>query len=383
MKHPVLPAILLSTLIMSVILTAIIYHQGSSQQSTSATVALKDFTVVQGIASVSGETLKIKASASRKTIISHLHGINRADSYQNLSFELSPSRLIDDTPLFFWRSAADGQIYSHPLEENPIDHIDLQKLKNWNGKISEYGFIFSQHPDLNWELQDLEFSSDTPEQIVRDALSGWLEFEPWAMHSVNFIYGGSARSRISPSLFIGIWTVSSLLLYGLIALWQKKTVTRTGVITILLLGWLFLDARWLFNLSRQAQVTRNSYTGKTADQINQTGIDREHYLFFQHLKNSVLPSAPRFIYVLDNGNSYFRAKTPWWLAPHNLLNIDHLPRKQYQQKGGYILILNPVPGLHFDERSQRLRWGTNSSLAVQPLYLASRGALFRIKGTDE
>uniref|UniRef100_UPI003AF861A0 hypothetical protein n=1 Tax=Thiolapillus sp. TaxID=2017437 RepID=UPI003AF861A0 len=93
----------------------------------------------------------------------------------------------------------------------------------------------------------------------------------------------------------------------------------------------------------------------------------------------VLPETPQFIYVLDNRTTYFRAKTPWFLAPHNVFNVDSYPRHEYAKKGGFILILHPVPGLKYDPGTRSLRWGKKENLPVSPVYLDPLGALYQIR----
>jgi len=85
--------------------------------------------------------------------------------------------------------------------------------------------------------------------------------------------------------------------------------------------------------------------------------------------------------VLDEKTDYFRAKTPWWLAPHNVFNQGGYPRPEYKKKGGYILILRPIPGLNFDQRTQTLRWGRDGTLPVTPVYLDPLGVLYKIRET--
>jgi len=375
---------MLVAFVITAVITVIILDKpitAGLDSAISTPISIGDFQFMQGAGANTNDQLSINTYTNGKAIISNLKGITAAERYQYLSFDLSPSLLFEERPIFFWRAAHSGKLNSIALEETPIDHINLKDLDGWTGNLIEYGFIFTQQPDLVWTLKNLSFSSDSLEQSLLDKLSKWLELEPWSLHSVNFIYGGGTRGVIPPPIVVGIWTALSLLLYWLFSRRSQQSINKTVVITALLAGWILLDARWLFNLLQQVEITHNSYAQQDNTDNRQTGIDQDYFRFFQHLNKNVLPSSPQFIYVLDNNSNYFRAKTPWWLAPHNTLNIDTFPRPQYAKKGGYVLLLHPAAEIIYDGSTQSLRWGASDSLPVTPVYESSLGRLYKIRST--
>lgn len=346
------------------------------------TVPLETFAIATGTGKRQHDQLIISGYTWGKAVISNPQGLKNSGRFRYLQLQLKPEDMIDNPPLFFWRSADSKQLHSKTLEENLLDHIDLSELQGWGGDISEYGFIFDEGQGASWHLRAFELYPDTLQQRLVHHLSNWLEFEVWAQHSINFINGGAANGRLSLVVVMGSWVLLALLIYSLIMRSKKQPVSSRKIALVLLSGWIILDTRWLFNLYQQMQVTHNTYAGKSLAVKYEASLDAEHYRFYRHLKDEVLPKIPQFIYILDSKADYFRAKAPWFLAPHNVFNHDSYPRAEYAKKGGYVLILHPVPGLKYDPHTQSLRWGEQGVLPVSPVYLDPLGSLYKIRRTD-
>ncbi len=383
-RFPMATALLLAVLTLLCGVLAIEYTLESPKTGfgSPTKIPLEAFGIATGTGKRQPGQLIISGYTRGKAIVSNLQGLKNSGRFRYLQFQLRPEELIDNPPLFFWRSSDSRQLHSMTLEDNLLDHIDLRELKGWGGDISEYGFIFNEGQGGSWHLQSVEFYPATLPQILLHNVSNWLEFEVWAQHSINFINGGAANGRLSLVALVGSWVLLTLLIYSLIMRRKKQPLSSKKIALLLLSGWMILDARWLFNLYQQMQVTHNTYAGKSLAAQYEAGLDAARYGFYQHLKDEVLPKTPQFIYILDSKSDYFRAKAPWFLAPHNVFNHDSYPRAEYAKKGGYVLILHPVPGLKYDPHTQSLRWGKQGVLPVSPVYLDPLGSLYQIRQSD-
>ena len=380
-RFPMASALLLALLVIICASLTVVYlrEAPAAFSGQSLQIPLEAFSIVKGSGKRQPGMLTVNGYTGGKAIISNLQGLKSSAAYRYVRFRLTPDKLIDTVPLFFWRSAHTGKLHSMALEENLLDHIDMKRAEGWGGAISEYGFIFTESDGRSWHLQAFTFAPDTLTQALLNILSDWLEFEVWSQHSINFIYGGASDKQLSPVVLTGSWGLLTLLIYSLIMWRKKQPLSARKVAAVLLSGWMLLDARWLLNLYQQMQLTRDTYAGKSLSEQYQAGLDAEYYRFFERMKKEVLPETPQFIYVLDNRTTYFRAKTPWFLAPHNVFNVDSYPRPEYAKKGGFILILHPVPGLKYDPGTRSLRWGKKENLPVSPVYLDPLGALYQIR----
>jgi len=380
-RFPMASSLLLALLVIICASLTVVYirEAPAAFSGHSLQIPLEAFSIIKGSGKRQPGMLTINGYTGGKAIISNLQGLKSSAAYRYLHFRLTPDKLIDTLPLFFWRSADTGKLHSMALEENLLDHIDLKQAEGWGGAISEYGFIFNESDSRSWHLQAFAFAPDTLTQALLNTLSDWLEFEVWSQHSINFIYGGASDKQLSPVVLTGSWVLLTLLIYSLIV-WRKKQPLSAGkVAAVLLSGWLLLDARWLLTLYQQMQLTRDTYAGKSPSEQYEAGLDARYYRFFQHLKKKVLPATSQFIYIPDSKTEYFRAKAPWFLAPHNVFNLDTYPRQEYAKKGGFVLILHPVRGLRYDPGSRALRWGKTGVLPASPVYIDPLGALYQIR----
>ncbi|WP_457666888.1 hypothetical protein [Thiolapillus sp.] len=379
-RFPMAFSLLLSLLLIICISLTVVYIREAPKAFSghSLEIPLDAFAIVKGSGKRQPTALIVNGYTGGKAIISNFQGLKNSGQYRYIRFQLTPGKLIDELPLFFWRSSDTGKLHSMALEENLLDHIDMKQAEGWGGAISEYGFIFSESKGRSWRMQAFSFTPDTLMQALLNTLSDWLEFEVWSQHSVNFIYGGAADTPLSMVVLVGAWVLLTLLLYSLIMRSNKQPLNRRKVAGLLLSGWMLLDARWILNLYQQVQLTRDTFAGKSPAEKYEAGLDARYYRFFQHIKEKVLPPTPQFVYILDNKADYYRAKAPWFLAPHNVFNVDSYPRPEYAKKGGFVLILHPVPGLKYDPHTHSLRWGKNGILPVSPAYLDPLGTLYKI-----
>ncbi len=382
LRYPMLIAAAIA-LLMIAGLSVVTLWSASSQQVPGADprpVTLTHFRFIMGGGQLLQDSLQISQYTHGRAIISNQQQLTDISSYRYLSFNLSSAKPNEDLPLFFWRMADTGQLHTAPLEENMLDHLDLGRHRQWRGRISEYGFMFDVSDGQSWQLSELIFYPDTLAQALKSILSDWSELEVWAQHSVNYINGGAANARWFLGILVAGWVFISLMLYWLLLRITGQPLAGKRVAAILLLGWMLLDARWLYNLLQQMQVTSAVYAGKTLDQQYQSGLDADYHAYFQRLIDQVLPAEPQIMYVLDNDTDYYRAKVPWLLAPHNIYNLGRHPRVEFAAKGGYILLLDQIPGLSFDQLSGTLRWGSNEELPVTPVDQDPLGELYKLNG---
>jgi hypothetical protein len=378
LRTPAVTSVLLAAL---VVMALSLVTVGSSPKLTGQkqkNIPLEDFVFMLGQGSRHPKMLEIDQYTGGRAVVSSQYGLPNVDQYRYLAFDLSPARVNEDLPLFFWRAADSAQLHTMPLEENVLDYLELKRSRYWRGRISEFGFMFQTIDEQRWYLRSVAFLPDAPKNSLRSIFSDWLEFESWAQHSAHFINGGAANSRWSLGILVASWVFLSLLLYWPLARMAGQPPDGKRVAAILLLGWMLLDARWLYNLVQQAQVTREVYAGKTLDEQYRAGMDVDYYSYFQRLITRVLPEEPQILYVLDNNTDYYRAKVPWLLAPHNVFNRDQYPRPEYAAKGGYVLLLETMPGLWFDRLGGGLRWGQNNLLPAEPVDQDPLGVLYRI-----
>src|SRR5207237_9270546 len=81
-------------------------------------------------------------------------------------------------------------------------------------------------------------------------------------------------------------------------------------------AWFVLDARWTFNLVREARETTHRYGGKDWREKHLAADDGPLFAFIEKARK-VLPAAPTRVFVLADAH-YFRGRAAFHLYPHNV-----------------------------------------------------------------
>lgn len=381
-RFPALAACLIAFLVVALLLVGYAVLESANYPGHAGRAhAMSDFRIVLGTGDIQRDRIVIDPPKGGRTILSVQRPIADAAEFGYLKFDLAPLSAGEGLPLFFWRRVGIKAIDSFPLEENPLDIIELKRLKNWKSAISEYGFIFDAGSGQSYELAHLSLQAVTAVNVLQSMLSDWLEFEIWQQHSVNYVKARVAASSLPLLWVVVLWSGLGIVFYLLLAKFGNKAIEPKQLLFILLAGWLVMDARWLYNLMRQGEITQHLYWGKTEQQKYMAGTDAAYYAYAERLKSHILPAEPAPVFIIHDkpaGNVYHRVKLQYLLAPHNIFNQDQAPREEYARVGGYILVLKPTPGVVYDQQRQMLQWG-RSSLPAELVDQDPIGYLFRLR----
>lgn len=343
-------------------------------------VAGSELKLVVGKGAVQEDTLFVEGFTDGRAIISVSRYLSDAAAYPYLGFDLQPGKLNEALPLFFWRRAGVQTLNVAPLESRPLGMLDLSKLDGWKGIITEFGFVLEESAGQTYRLKDLGLFPAGYLPGLRTMVAEWMELELWSQHSTHFLNGGVAAPRLSFTLLVGAWVLASIVIYLLLTR-GKGFASGSGLLVIVLAGWLLLDGKWLYNLVLQANVTHEVFAGKTDAEKYLGSLDREYFAWFDRLQRDFLPETPARIIILQDaaaGQDYYRAKAQYFLAPHNVYNKPRYPLTGYQKTGGYIIILGVIDGLVYDVSKGELRWGKGQLLKAELLDRNRLGILLKI-----
>jgi len=108
-------------------------------------------------------------------------------------------------------------------------------------------------------------------EIARDRLREWTTFEGWTGASINTVVGGAESQDLPLPLLLaasvaitacGVWLYSRRRS-------ERYPVTLAATIAgLVIVAWAVLDARWVSNLARQVEVTRERCGRRGAVQIH-------------------------------------------------------------------------------------------------------------------
>ncbi|MFV8819725.1 hypothetical protein [Haliea sp. E17] len=302
----------------------------------------------------------------------------KADDYPYLQF-----RITGQNPgsfyYFIWRTAEKPDETSHIILPRINDSAHVSMLADnpaWEGTITEIGVdVYGELREVAQVVESLDFLPTSAWNLIRSIWSEWTGLETWNQRSAHHLMGGPYDQILPRPLAMACWAGGALVVLFLAGLLWRIDI-RLAVVCAVLGPWLVIDMLWQRNLSAQLEESEFLFGGKTQHEKHLAELDSDLYQYALHLKE-VLPEPGVKIYLLHNSprRDYRRLKMQYYLLPHNIFNFGHLPIPAKLREGDYLLVLDQVPGLDYDEQSNVLRWNSRS-IPVERIDDQSPGALY-------
>ena len=168
---------------------------------------------------------------------------------------------------------------------------------------------------------------------------------------------------------------------------RRKPRDPLVAVSILLLCWLALDARWLLDLGRQNLQTGRQFEGKMATEKRLADKDGSLFRFILEIRDA-LPEEPQRVFLVTrepfDRSTYLRLRASYHLLPHNVYSHLAMPPNTNQVRADdYVLLLGRVAeGIRYDQQSRLLEWGRDGRLAAVPELVSPNGALYRVIKAD-
>ncbi|MCP5195253.1 MAG: hypothetical protein H6974_00395 [Gammaproteobacteria bacterium] len=304
-----------------------------------------------------------------------------ADLYGELAWEIMG--LDGRHPLRpIWQTADDSVRQATEVTASAAGRATLQAEPSWGGAVIAQG-IFIPGPlaaPVIVRRLALQPTALTPRQWLEQLWKEWTAQEDWSQRSINFAAGATSRPLGSLVLLAVVCASLSGVLYGW---WLRSAGQRlrpAPFVALFLLGWLLLDLRWQWELSARVEHTVQRFAGKDATDRRLADLDGDLYRFLLEVRRH-LPEQPVRLFIMSDDPPGFTAgRARYHLLPHNgYMGFSQPPNAAHE--GDYVLVLAPLPELRFNPAPPTLEW-TGGHLAVERLYAAPAGALFRVLGAD-
>jgi hypothetical protein len=271
------------------------------------------------------------------------------------------------------------------IEGHRIAPTDLAQDRNWIGTIGGLALALRGSFGEPIFVRGVSAKPMTPTQILSDRAREWVAFEPWNGASINAVTGGADVQDLPlPTLLAAIVLVGGLV-YVALARWTPNLVGsfRPAIVAVgFLAAWLALDARWQWNLLRQADATIEQYAGKSWRERHLVAEDGALFAFIEQARGKLPPAveaAPRVFMVADS--DYLRGRGAYYLYPYNVYfdpAHDSIPSASTMRAGDYLLAYSRGR-LLYKPASGRLSWGAGESVAAELLLGEPGAALFRVR----
>lgn len=348
------------------------------------------FRVVEGTGGLRGSGMQIRSLAGSGRAAAMVAKLRiDADSFQLMEYRiegLDPKMVAG----FIWVTR------EHPrslrtVRLNPdasgFGTLNLEQLPDWDGQVARAGFLFEGSLGSPLVIRQMSLRPFSLASQLGLVWREWTAFEGWTGHSINFIIGGPKHVMIQPVAAAAAWVGLALVLYWVWVKVRRRPPDRLVGISILLLCWLALDARWLLDLGRQNLQTEQQFEGKTGAEKRLADKDGSLFKFVLEIRNA-LPAAPQRVFLVTrepfNRSAYARLRASYHLLPHNVYSHLAVPPDSNQvQVDDYVLLLGRVAeGIHYDQQSRLLEWAGGGHLATVPELVSRSGALYRVIKAD-
>jgi hypothetical protein len=286
---------------------------------------------------------------------------------------------------FLWRTDyAPKKIFSVPVtvEAGRLLPVVLANDAGWLGHITGIGLAIRGTLAQPFGISGVAAKPSGAIGILQDRAREWLGFERWNGTSINAIVGGNDVQPLPLPLLLAMATA---LAASAIMLWRRfrpalgMADVAAAVAIMFAASWFVLDARWTWNLARQAQATVTQYGGKDWRSKHLAAEDGALFAFVEKAR-AEMPATPARVFVASEAD-YFRERAAFHLYPHNAYaepRTNDLPPPDRLKPGDWMLVYQRR-GVQFDPSAGKLRWDDGAPVSAQLKLRGQGAALFLIQ----
>jgi len=216
--------------------------------------------------------------------------------------------------------------------------------------------------------------------IARDRLREWTAFEGVSGTVIDGVNGGANVQDLPLPILLAVIGGLSALLWFAFARFRARTLALPSVLAVLFVtAWLADDARWSWNVVRQALATSRTYGGLDWRGRHLAAEDAALFRFVEDVR-AKLPAEPARVFIAADAH-YFRGRAAYHLYPHNVYfdpYRDAIPSSSRMRPGDYFVAYQRR-GVQYDPARQRLRWDGGEAVSAELMLSAPGAALFRIR----
>jgi hypothetical protein len=256
--------------------------------------------------------------------------------------------------------------------------LRLSRNEAWQGTVAKIGVAIQGASTKPFVLEYVTLRGPSTALFLTSLLDEWLSFHEWTQRSAHFLVLGEARPAVPLVPAVAAWVALALTLYGGLCLVLRDLRSWGVAATIVLAGWLVLDARWGLERVRQLRATYDQYAGKTWDEKNRGALDGELYGFLAEVKAHLPTTVQRVFFLTDKRGregEFERERARYHLLPHNAYVGPHRRwSPDNLRPGDYVVAAGAARGL---ANREALQWAQHSSVSLELVLEAVAGRVYR------
>jgi hypothetical protein len=344
----------------------------------------RELSATRGRVQPTPDALLVAAPDATGTVVISLNTTFRARDYPVIAWDATG--IPDDVEAtLLWYSDIDStRVFRHPLnvEAGRIAPVHVARAPGWLGRIGGLALVLRGSFANPIVVRGAGAKPMSALQIAGERIREWVRFEPWTGASINGFAAPQEDDHLPlPAVLAAVAALAALIYAGL--WWWKSRgfapAALLGIAAIFLAAWFVVDARWQWNLARQAAATLTLYGGKTWEERHRVAEDGALFAFIDRVRNK-LPPAPARVFVAAD-LPYFRVRAAYHLYPYDVYYdaaSGALPPPNVLRKGDFLVVYQRR-GVQYDAAERRLRWDENGPVEADLVITDAGAALFRVR----
>jgi hypothetical protein len=344
----------------------------------------RELAVTRGTGQLAPAGLVISAPDATRTVVVSLNTSFRARDYPAIAWDAAAMPDSVEATILWYSDIDTSRVFRHSLivEAGRLAPVTLAQDRGWIGRIGGLALVLQGSFAEPIVVHGAAAKPMSATQVLGDRVREWLAFEPWNGASINGLTGGAdAQDLPLPVLLAAVAGVAALAYAGL-AHWKPLVfgpVLGAGFAAMFVIAWLAVDARWQWNLLRQASATHAQYADKSWQERHLAAEDGPLFAFIEKVR-AKLPAPPARVFMVAAAH-YFRDRGAYHLYPYNVYFdpwSDTVPPPSAVRPGDFIVVYERK-GMQYDAAQHRLRWDDQAPVGVELLLVDTGAALFRVR----
>ncbi|TMH55588.1 MAG: hypothetical protein E6H53_16670 [Betaproteobacteria bacterium] len=326
----------------------------------------------------------ISAPDATRAVVISLNTSFRARDYPVIEWDAAGVPDNVEATMLWYSDIDASRVFRHSLivEGGRLAPVTLVQDRGWIGRIGGLALVLQGGFAEPIVVPGAAAKPMSATQVLGDRVREWLAFEPWNGASINGLIGGADVQDLPLPALLGAVAGIAALAYAGLARWKPLVfgpVLGAGVAAMFVIAWIAVDARWQWNLLRQASVTHAQYAGKSWQERHLAAEDGPLFAFIEKVR-AKLPDPPARVFMVAAAQS-LRNRGAYHLYPYNVYFdpwSDTVPPPSAVRPGDFIVVYQRK-GIQFDAAQHRLRWDDQAPIGVELLLVDAGAALFRVR----
>ncbi|MBA3504616.1 MAG: hypothetical protein H0T80_02400 [Betaproteobacteria bacterium] len=352
--------------------------------ATAKTWGARDLSLVRGTGAIVNNELVLTGVDNNGQALIALSSDLPARDYAAIAWDVRDVPATTDVRLVWRSDYAPQKVISVPvpIQSEQLLPVIVVEDPGWLGRVNGLALLIRGPLSQPIRIRGVTAKPMGAVETLSDRIREWWSFERWTGTSINSVTGGADVQDLPLPLLLAVAIAATALLVWALARWRRLPRRSTLAWTIAVVfaaSWGLLDARWLWNLARQTQVTAAQYAGKDWREKHRAADDGGLFAFIEQVR-ATLPAAPVRVFVVSDAH-YFRGRAAFHLYPHNVFfesSRNVMPPPANLRAGDWLLVYQRR-GVQFDPSANRLRWDNATPAAVQLKLTGPGAALFQIQ----